>query len=341
MRNLGWFLQAFIFSKNTKVLVVRSLVGGLMFSSPTVAHAYRYGGCRWVQKEVGRIETAILNVGGVELRDRQSYGGSYSRMAQMGERMVYELRSGLDAELGDELRSVPEYDGHSVEVAGPVQFNFGGSPGSNIVRAEVGLRRVGVSGRFVKRKRYIGIRVSVRCSISINLNNPQFVGQYDLSRNTFDLSQSQLNISHSQDCSSSFGWIPIIGNLIDGTITRKVGKKVDSIIQNSVSSILAASYQPANFAGIYEAIPDGKFIYQGYDYGRKVRESLVDLFQHNAIGLKASQRTGVSIDGSNPRAAITNELFDLSIPRQGVRFRIHETRQYETVWEGGGRCMEP
>jgi hypothetical protein len=292
--------------------------------------------CRYNRKLVNRTETGVLEYGAAKIQDVQAYGQSYTNLANMGEVMAANLQGILNSQIESEFRStVPEYDYSSTTVAGPFKFEIGGQVGSNIVDASLALKSIGIKAHFTKSKRKFGIKVSVRCSVSINTANPLFKGNYDIANNLINFSSSQINFSHNQDCSSSFGWIPILGNYIDNYITGKVGKKLDSMLKSIVQSRLSQSYLPGNFAGLQQAIPDGKLIYSGIDYGRALRDGLVDLFQHNRVIAKFSPRSEESA------SSVTDEMFSIHFTNKNLKFSVLENRKYEMVWAGGNRCQEP
>lgn len=295
-------------------------------------------GCRYIRTLTDRKVAGQLQYGAWTAKDTQNYGGSYTQLANSGDAIITDLRNQLDSMIRSEMSGVSGYDGSSVSVAGPLKFEIGGQTANTIVDASMGLSSLAINARLSKSKTIaLFVKITVRCSVDIRFNAPVFRGEYDIIGNRINFRTSQLNISHSNDCSSSFGWIPGIGSLIDGLINRKANSMIEQKIKSLVQDRLSQSYAPGNFAGLTQSIPDGKFVYGNTDYGRAIKNGIIDLFQHNRVAIQLSQRSS----GGGNYFNESNELFMLNFINQTLKFTVTENRSYDQIWSGGRYCMEP
>lgn len=289
-------------------------------------------------------ELMTVSHGSQSLSARQPYGYQFSTLASKGDQIIGGFQRDLEAALAPELRAIPEYQSHSMTVRGPLTMSLGNNDGSRFLKANLGLGSAVFTGNFKKSKHVLGIRFSVSCQVGFELNQPQFVGNYDIDKNLISLKDSKLNLRHWQDCSSSFSWIPILGNFVDNFINKKVYSKVDSIIQSALNEKLSQSYLPGDFAGLRAALPDNTFIFNNTDYGRIIRENFIDLLTKNTVAVKFVQRSIASsgaprYNDSGFRFSKAEELFNFRFNESQLAVTVVEEKTYEIEEPVGNGCI--
>lgn len=270
----------------------------------------------------------------------QDTSDRYQSMASLGGAMVRGLESTISSRLGAELSRVSEYNGHSVDVAGPIKLSIEGKEQTKS-QAKLSFGRMSVGASFKKTKRFLFIRVSAQCDIRMEATNPTMIGDYDLYSGQLFVRSSQMNVRHSQDCSSSFDWIPILGSYIN----RKIESKVDSLLTQTtlrLSNALESGFTSNNFMGL-NAIPAGTLVVQGLDVGQLLKTKLVDLIQSNRIEVELKEPETLPTVRYEDFRVISSTPFKVSFLDASVHISVSEAKAYHWQLRSRGfmRCLEP
>jgi hypothetical protein len=133
-------------------------------------------------------------------------------------------------------------------------------------------------------------------------------------------------------CSSSLGWIPGLGGLIDSYANGLFYKFVSTKIESQFAGSSAFSIKSTSFASLNSALPVGKVIVAGVDVGAFVRNNLSYLVNTGVTAtLQKQPDTPIpSMNGWNidtPWSPLIARFGD------GTQVQIDGIRNYSPVWD--------
>jgi len=293
--------------------------------------------CGYVPVVTGRSIDLQFSAGPAEWSaSTSSPSGEVANMANMGSVMISNLQRGLSDELASEFRSIPEYDGHSVAVTGPLKFRFLGKGNPEKTAAGLMLEKIQLTANFSKSKHFLFFSTTVRCRVDVVINKPTFAGEYFMASGRMDLALARSTTSQSQSCSSSLGWVPWLGNKIESSAEKAIAEKAESLI-GRLTDNMAYSLASRSFSSIAASIPLGRAVLYGVDYGLLFRQQLPLIVANQKTELDLYARSNLPV-----RPGTSSEtLFSWRAPSSDIEVRIGESKRTDLVWRGSNYCREP
>jgi hypothetical protein len=307
-------------------LVAASLAAATLLAAP----AARAEGHTWQLVSRSAVGTATYN--GKTL----SAALPVTVLSQTGSAALFQkIHSALYQKVGDAMRSFPEYRSHVVSFNGPIQLAISHTAGYPYANVTLSGPQAGVT-MDVSKSQY---GITVNCRVTVSSGVMTFTnGQLDLNAGSLvGLTYTTGLPSHSESCSSSLGWIPIIGSLIENFAERKVGGMIDQALQ---AAFVPANLtlQPVTFAGLDQILAGRSYVIDNVNVADLIRNNLAGFFRDNTISVSFAQ-------SPLPGAAVQANLLSISFSKQNVSFTVTEKASWKMIPNNcpppQTACLEP
>ncbi|QDQ26128.1 hypothetical protein FNU76_07030 [Chitinimonas arctica] len=317
-----------------------ALLCALVSSSLTAAAIPNGDGWRW-QTGLKLTPSAVLDYRGQRIEDHPR--SDYRKVTEARDKLYAELKQGLYSRVQAELAHESGYRWHTVEIRGPIQLAI--TPSNTGVGPNVSLGQFSAELRTNFKQSWGPF--SAECTVSANTGTLNLSGNLDVINGMLaNLRIVDLQPSTGRDCSSSFSWIPILGQITD----RFLNKQVDSMLNGAFSQVMGRAqdtFAPVKFAGLNTAIPAGKYMYGSFDAGQYVTNNLSHLISQTHVVVRFSEpRTRLSPrtlppEGDNQVTEL-DEAFSITFPSAAngnIGFTVYDQTLFNRYWEC--RPMKP
>ena len=315
----------------TKSLSFWGVAVGLSALLASQSSAAPGNSCASKTVEVGRQQTLHLDLNGTKMADTSD--SVYAKIADLGSNLIPRIENGVNQLIGGEFQRVPEYRSHTTQITGPMVIAIKGRNEGSLADSSISFDQLRIDSYWVKTKKNWLFSISVRCTISIIAQSPTLEGKYDIESGEFSLGASKLNVQHAQDCSSSIGWIPLLGDIVDGFINRKAASYLENTIATYASG-LPKEFYSGDFMGLSEVLVPGRFVSQGFDYGVFVRNQLKSLLSKSDVTVQLKARSS-----PGGRMISQESLFGLSSSGGGLNIDLTEVRFFDIVESRQKGCV--
>ena len=230
------------------------------------------------------------------------------------------LNQALYTAVANAAQNVPEYRGHYVSVDGPISLSVQPNGGSYAHLVSF----TGPSAKVTMDLAGNRAGVSVSCRVVVTSGVITATGgRLDLASGALTgLTVSAPTPTHSESCSTSLGWIPIIGTLIDKFATSTASNYLDGMIQSLVPANVELA--PLHFMGLDTALaqvswPTGPLA----DAAGFVKDNLWNAFQSSGVSIWIGQ-------APNPGAYVNADRLRFSFSSMGhsISLTINEYAAY-------------
>jgi hypothetical protein len=131
-------------------------------------------------------------------------------------------------------------------------------------------------------------------------------------------------VSHQESCSTSLGWIPLIGELVDKFATSKAGNYMDQMLDRGFQAD-SLNLKPVKFMGLDEALSGKEWPVPPLgNAATYIRDNLWAGFQGDIVTVSMARAPGFG-------AFVTGERLRISFPKLGVSLRLEEYASYKQI----------
>lgn len=230
------------------------------------------------------------------------------------------LNTALYAEVLSALQNIPEYRSHYVSVDGPISLSLQPDGGSYA-------KLVSFTGPVAKATVDFSAQkfgISVNCRVVVTSGSiSASEGRLDLSSGALSgLRLSVATPNHTENCSSSLGWLPIVGTLIDGFATSQVSSYVDKMLQSLALENVALS--PLHFLGLDTVLPNVSWPSGPLaDAAGFIKDNLWSAFQTGGVSIWIGQ-------APSPGAYVSSDRlrFSFTSMGRGISLVVNEYASY-------------
>lgn len=317
----------------------KTIVGLALLAASTCSFA------DWTAKWLSGNYTATMTYNGASISTTESMGtngqvlGPVGRFADSVLSLYPEIKDAFD----DNVRKVAAAEGASVRqtsLTGSLSASIAGvpnSPGVNEVKFSGPTYVASVS----KGASTLGGLLWVDCTSRITLANINIKARYNVYTGavTADSGVPVYTPGSSTSCSSSFDWIPLLGDAIDDIIASKVDTMVIGQLKSfSADSVVKLLPTQPSFYGVNTAILTGKYIFNGVDRGAYIKNNFATLFTGKAlkltIGFPIAEGEPV-VGQSTPSGTFNNNIFTIDFSDSSTQwlFSVKSTKRYYYTWK--------
>lgn len=222
------------------------------------------------------------------------------------------LNTALYTAVARAVQNVPEYRSHVVSVNGPISLSL--QPDGGAFAKLVSFTGPSAQVTMDLAGKKAGISVSCRVVVTSGVITATG-GRLDLASGSLSgLTVSAPAPSHSESCSTSLGWIPIIGTLIDNFATSRVSNYLDGMIQSLLPANLELA--PLHFMGLDAALtnvnwPTGPLS----DAAGFIKDNLWNAFQSSGVSIWIGQAPspGAYVNADRLRFSFTSMGHNISL----------------------------
>lgn len=193
-----------------------------------------------------------------------------------------DLRADIKAEILAGIAGKASLKGYNFKLNGPFKVKLKGLSNGTI-EAQVGGFSIDAYAK-VRKSWY------AKGSIRIKSNIVMLSGHYD--PNTGKINNLSLNNNFKTtvdvDVDSIFDLIPAFNWAFTNKLEDKLSNTVKNAIYNGLNDELSG-YETVIF-GLDSKIPNNKFVYNGHDYGRDIKDSFTDLVSNESITITVNKK---------------------------------------------------
>lgn len=220
--------------------------------------------------------------------------------------------------VGDAVRSYPEYRSHTASFRGAMQLSVSQTAGNAYAdisfTGPVAGATVDIAGSSY------GIGYSCRLNVSTGVMSFSG-GQLDLlSGSISGLALTGIAPTHSESCTTSLSWIPVLGPLFDTFATKIAGRSIDSKIATFMA-MPAPKMAPQQFMGLDQALAGVSLVIDGVNVADFIRNNLAAFFRDNTLTIYLGE-------APLPGAYVSADRLRISFSKQAVALTITEFASY-------------
>jgi hypothetical protein len=313
-----------------RIFILSAVAVALAAPTPALA-AYR-----WMTDDITYTGTVQYNGTSRSITyDEYDKSDPFGPIVNARDSLYSSLRSSLYNAVGSEASTASQYRWHASNLTGPLDLKLVGIPGTSASSVTLS----GPTASFQVHFKQVNFAIVVtECDLYVNTGPITLTdGRLDAALGTLTgLRLSNFSPTHSESCSSSIGWIPVIGNLWDDLANHLFGGLVDRVFDKAMD-MSSQVLQPSTFVGLNAAIPVGKFMIDNFDVGAYLRDNLGNLFSQNTISVHFAEVS----PQNTPKSG--GDVFSLGFTQPNLSFSLTETfyREYEWYCPGPRRCELP